>query len=141
MGEEAGREEQRGGAGGGADETQQRLLEGQATLTFPTRLVVDQPRCEMLDVPNSGGFRLLKSFSLPFPTPKFFPVKMVPTDVENKRLDTKGGKQRGRWGCGGVMNWAIGIDMYTLMCIKWMTNKNLLYKKNKIIFKNSKKKR
>ena len=25
---------------------------------------------------------------------------------------------------GGVMNWAIGIDMYTLMCIKWMTNKN-----------------
>ena len=32
---------------------------------------------------------------------------------------------------GGVMNWAIGIDMYTLMCIKWMTNKNLLYKKIK----------
>ena len=31
----------------------------------------------------------------------------------------------------GVMNWEIGIDMYTLMCIKWMTNKNLLYK-NKI---------
>ena len=27
------------------------------------------------------------------------------------------------------MNWAIGIDMYTLMCIKPMTNKNLLYKK------------
>ena len=24
---------------------------------------------------------------------------------------------------GGVMNWEIGIDMYTLMCIKWMTNK------------------
>ena len=36
-----------------------------------------------------------------------------------------------------VMNWAIGIDMYTLMCIKWMTNKNLQYKKiNKIKFKN-----
>ena len=30
-------------------------------------------------------------------------------------------------GGGGVMNWAIG--MYTLMCIKWMTNKKLLYKK------------
>ena len=30
---------------------------------------------------------------------------------------------------GGVMNWEIGIDMYTVMCIKWMTNKNLLYKK------------
>ena len=28
---------------------------------------------------------------------------------------------------GGVMNWGIGIDMYTLMCIKWMTNKNLLH--------------
>ena len=35
-----------------------------------------------------------------------------------------------------MMNWAIGIDTYTLMCIKWMTNKNLLYKKiNKIKFK------
>ena len=33
-------------------------------------------------------------------------------------------------GGGGVMNWEIGIDMYTLMCIKWITNKNLLYKKN-----------
>ena len=39
------------------------------------------------------------------------------------------------------MNWAIGINMYTLMCIKLMTNENLLYKKiNKIKFKNSKKK-
>ena len=43
-------------------------------------------------------------------------------------MDTKGGKRQGDEG-GGVMNWAIGIDMYTLMCIKWMTNKNLLYKK------------
>ena len=34
----------------------------------------------------------------------------------------------------------VGIDMYTLMCIKLMTNKNLLYKKiNKIKFKNKKK--
>ena len=40
-------------------------------------------------------------------------------------MDTKGGKPW--WGGGGVMNWAIGIDMYTLMCIKLMTNKNLLY--------------
>ena len=54
-------------------------------------------------------------------------------------MDIKGGS-RGRGG-GGVMNWAIGIDMYTLMCIKLMTNKNLLYKKiNKIIFKNKIKK-
>ena len=44
-------------------------------------------------------------------------------------MDTKGGKLWGAAG-GGVMNWAIGIDMYTLMCIKLMTNKNLLYKKN-----------
>ena len=39
-----------------------------------------------------------------------------------------------------MLNWAIGIDMYTLMCIKLMTNKNLLYKKlNKIKFKHFKK--
>ena len=33
--------------------------------------------------------------------------------------------------CGGagVMNWEIGIDIYTPICIKWITNKNLLYKK------------
>ena len=31
---------------------------------------------------------------------------------------------------GGGMNWEFGIDMYTLMCIKWMINKNLLYKNN-----------
>ena len=42
-------------------------------------------------------------------------------------MDTKGEKPR--WGGdGGVLNWAIGIDMYTLMCIKLMTNKNLQYK-------------
>ena len=36
-------------------------------------------------------------------------------------------------GWGDVMNWEIGIDMYTLMCIKLTTNKNLLYKEiNKI---------
>ena len=47
-------------------------------------------------------------------------------------MDTKWGKPwGGGGGGGGVMNWEIGIDMYTLMCIKWMTNKNLLYKKKK----------
>ena len=46
------------------------------------------------------------------------------------------GKAAGVGGGGGGMNWEIGIDMYTLICIKWMTNKNLLYKKiNKIKFK------
>ena len=33
----------------------------------------------------------------------------------------QGGKAVGGGG-GGEMNWEIGIDMYTLMCIKWMTN-------------------
>ena len=52
----------------------------------------------------------------------------------------QGGKAAGVGGGGDVMNWAIGIDMYTLMCIKLMTNKNLLYKKiNKIKLKNLKK--
>ena len=36
-------------------------------------------------------------------------------------MDTKGVKLQ--WGGdGGVLNWAIGIDMYTLMCIKLMTD-------------------
>ena len=62
---------------------------------------------------------------------------MQRTDVRTPRGESgRGG------GGGGVMNWVIGIDMYTLMCIKWMTNKNLLYKKiNKIKFKHSKKKK
>ena len=54
------------------------------------------------------------------------------------------GQQGGKMVGGGgecVMNWEIGIDIYTLICIKWITNKNLLYKKiNKIKFKNSKNK-
>ena len=54
-------------------------------------------------------------------------------------MDTNGGKRRG--GGGGVMNWEIGIDMYTLMCIKWITNKNLLYKKIKKIKKKKKEKK
>ena len=46
-----------------------------------------------------------------------------------KRMGTKGGKLWA-WGLdGGVMNWEIGIDMYSLMCRKLMTNKNLLRKK------------
>ena len=53
----------------------------------------------------------------------------------------QGGKAAGGGG-GDGMNWEIGIDMYTLTCIKWMTNKNLLYKKiNKIKFKISRKKK
>ena len=37
------------------------------------------------------------------------------------------GHQEGKVGGGGGMNWEIGIDIYTLICIKWITNKNLLY--------------
>ena len=39
------------------------------------------------------------------------------TDVENKRMDTKWGETGGSDG-GGGMNWEIGIDIYTLICIK-----------------------
>ena len=34
----------------------------------------------------------------------------------------QGGKVTGDGG-GGGMNYEIGIGIYTLMCIKWMTNK------------------
>ena len=37
-------------------------------------------------------------------------------------MDTKGGKR-----AGGRINCEIGIDIYTLICIKYITNKNLLY--------------
>ena len=47
-------------------------------------------------------------------------------------MDTKGGNPRGwGWWWDELGDWEIGIDIYTLMCIKWMTNKNLLYKKKK----------
>ena len=49
---------------------------------------------------------------------------------------TPSGENGGGVGGGGGMNWEIGIDMYTLICIKWISNKNLLYKRiNKIKFK------
>ena len=37
----------------------------------------------------------------------------------------------------GGMNWKIGIDVYTLLCMRWVTNENLLYgmgKKGTICF-------
>ena len=52
----------------------------------------------------------------------------------------EGGKPQGGGG-GGVMNWVIGIDMYTLMCIKLMPNKNLQYKKTNKTTKKKKEKR
>ena len=35
------------------------------------------------------------------------------------------GYQRGK--VGGGINWETGIDIYTLLHIKWVTNKDLLY--------------
>ena len=54
----------------------------------------------------------------------------VETQMQRTNVWTPRGENRGA-GDGGMLNWAIGIDMYTLMCIKLMTNKNLLYKKPK----------
>ena len=61
------------------------------------------------------------------------------TDVEKKMYGHQGGKAAGV-GHGGVMIWEIGMDMYTLMWIKWITNTNLLYKKVKYNSKNKKQK-
>ena len=52
------------------------------------------------------------------------------TDELVYRAETEIWKQRKnvwtpRGGGCGVMNWEIGIDMYTLICIKWMTNKKI----------------
>ena len=30
-------------------------------------------------------------------------------------------------GSGGGIDWEFGIDMYTLLYLKWITNKDLLY--------------
>ena len=35
-------------------------------------------------------------------------------------MDTKGGR-------GGRMDWKIGIDIYTLLCAKWIAGEKLLY--------------
>ena len=50
-------------------------------------------------------------------------TQMQRTNVWTSRGESGGG------GGDGAMNWEIGTDIYTLMCIKWITNKNMLYKK------------
>ena len=58
---------------------------------------------------------------------------MERTNVWTPRAESCGARRE--W----VMNWEIGIDMYTLICVKWITNKNQLYKKiTKIEFKKKK---
>ena len=52
----------------------------------------------------------------------------IESQMQRTNVLTPRGKAAGGGG-GGGMNWEIGIAMYTLMCIKWMTNKNLMYKK------------
>ena len=59
-------------------------------------------------------------------------------NLEKQRHRCRGqtyGHQGGKAGGdgGGGMNWEIGIDIYTVMCIKQITSKNLLYKKKKKI--------
>ena len=51
------------------------------------------------------------------------------TYLQSRHRDTdlkiqKYGYQGGWW---GGMNWEIGVDMYTLLCIKQITNENLQY--------------
>ena len=43
------------------------------------------------------------------------------TDLEKELMVT-----RGEWR-GGVIDWEFRIDMYTLLYLKWITNKDLLY--------------
>ena len=42
------------------------------------------------------------------------------TDLENELVDTRGKAE-------GAIDWEFGMDMYTLIYLKWTTNKDLLY--------------
>ena len=55
----------------------------------------------------------------------------IETQKQRKNLWIPRGESSGGWGwwCDDLRDW---IDMYALMCIKRMTNKNLLYKKIKL---------
>ena len=53
----------------------------------------------------------------------------IETQMQRTNVWTPRGESGGGGGGGGVMNWGIGTDVYTLICIKSITNKNLLYKK------------
>ena len=56
----------------------------------------------------------------------------IETQMQRTNIWTPRGESGGAEGSGGGgMNWEIGIDIYTLTCIKQITNDNLLYK-NKI---------
>ena len=42
--------------------------------------------------------------------------------IREQTYGHQGGKVAKGGGCG-VMNWEIGIEMYTVMCIKWLTKR------------------
>ena len=46
-------------------------------------------------------------------------------EIETQMQRTNVWTPRGEWGVG--MNWEIGTNIYTLICIKQITNENLLY--------------
>ena len=57
-------------------------------------------------------------------------LKYIGLRCREQRYGRQGGKLaagsgggRGGGGGGGGMNWEIGIDIYPLICIKWLTNK------------------
>ena len=50
----------------------------------------------------------------------------IETQMQRTNVWTPRGESGGVW---GGMNWEIGIDMYTLICINQITNEDLLYKK------------
>ena len=52
----------------------------------------------------------------------------VETQMQRTNVWTPKGESGGE-GDGGGMNWEIGIDLYTLICIKQISNKDVLYKK------------
>ena len=69
----------------------------------------------------------------------WFVEQKLRTRSREKTYGHQGGKRRGGGGGGGgVMNWEIGIDIYTLTRVKWITNKNLLYKRIKFKFQKKK---
>ena len=49
---------------------------------------------------------------------------MLPGRRREQTYGHQGGKAAGG---GGVMNWEIGIDMYTLACVKQIASGNMLY--------------
>ena len=54
----------------------------------------------------------------------YFQSRNWDTEVEKKTYGNQVGNAAGGGVCG-VMIWEIGIDMHTLVCIKWMTNKKI----------------